>query len=203
MKKFKYIIFVAVAAVAAIFGSLMLNISVNAQDGHQQGAAEVSKDLHVMNAYAFETAATAVNGAAFFRLHNASDKEQVVVSASVSSVIADRAELHTHLNEDGVMKMRQVDRFVVPAKEQLELSPMGDHVMVMGLKSPLKAGAFFKITLTLEDGTIVVFPVAIRSLSEKSEGSEDVQDHQHHMMDESSKTDAMEHVDHSDHGGSH
>ena len=60
------------------------------------------------------------------------------------------ATLHETSMDDGVMRMRQIDAatgLVIPSSGKLALAPGGAHVMLMGLKQPLKAGDRFNITL--------------------------------------------------------
>ena len=61
------------------------------------------------------------NTAAFMVLKNDADKPVKLVAAA--SPAAGRAELHTHLHENGVMKMRQVESIEIPAKGEVALQP--------------------------------------------------------------------------------
>ena len=69
-----------------------------------------------------------------------------------SSPAAERIELHTHVDDGGVMRMRQVDGFDITPDAPLVMAPRGAHLMVFGLRDVPDADA---ITLTLEyaDGT--------------------------------------------------
>lgn len=61
------------------------------------------------------------NTAAFMVLKN--DADQPVKLVAAASAAAGRAELHTHLHENGVMKMRQVENIEIPAKGEAVLKP--------------------------------------------------------------------------------
>ena len=63
-------------------------------------------DVMVMDAYVRATPPGAMNSAAFMTLHNHSASEKALVSAETTA--AKVVELHNHVNENGVMKMRQV-----------------------------------------------------------------------------------------------
>lgn len=89
------------------------------------------------------------NTAAFMVLKNDGDKP--VTLTGVSSPEAARAELHTHLHENGVMKMRQVDGISIPAKGEVALKPGSFHVMLFEVRD-LDQGTPFPLTLTLDDG---------------------------------------------------
>lgn len=73
--------------------------------------------------------------AAFMQIHNAGSESQTLVSASADW--AGSIELHTHTNDNGVMRMRQVDSIAVPAGTTVTLQPGGLHLMLFGLKQPL------------------------------------------------------------------
>lgn len=89
------------------------------------------------------------NTAAFMVLKN--DGALPVTLTAVSSPDAGRAELHTHLHENGVMKMRQVDGISIPAKGEVALQPGSFHIMLFEVRE-LSQGTPFPLTLTLDDG---------------------------------------------------
>ena len=55
-----------------------------------------------------------------------------------------------HINDNGVMKMREVPGYDVPAKGSFELKPGGAHLMFMNIKQPFKEGERVPVTLTFE-----------------------------------------------------
>lgn len=97
---------------------------------------------------AWARATVGKNGAAYIKLTNTTDADDKLVAAKTA--VAKRAELHTHLMEDGVMKMRPVDDIPLPAGEAVALEPGGLHVMLMGLTAPLQKGKSFMLTLEFE-----------------------------------------------------
>jgi len=66
---------------------------------------------------------------AYFTLTNQGKPDQLL---SVSSPLSDMIELHTHLHENGVMKMRRVTAVDVP-KGDLAFEPGSFHVMMFGV----------------------------------------------------------------------
>ena len=88
---------------------------------------------------------------AFMVIRNGGDKDVKVVKAS--NPASKVTELHTHLNEGGVMKMRPVPAIDIKAKGEAVLKPGGLHVMLIDLKSPMKEGDVVPITLGFEDGS--------------------------------------------------
>ena len=85
------------------------------------------------------------NSAAFMTLINNGNEDLVIVG--VKTPRAKVAELHTMLQEDDKMKMRRVERLVVPSKGELELKPGADHLMFFELDKAWRIGDKLKLTL--------------------------------------------------------
>ena len=68
-----------------------------------------------------------------------------------SSPLAASVEVHEMKMEGEMMKMRSVDALPLPAGQPVELKPNGLHIMLTGLKAPLKAGDVVPIKLVVED----------------------------------------------------
>ena len=69
---------------------------------------------------------------------------------SASSPMAAKVELHVHVNDNGVMKMREVRGYDVPAKGSFELKPGGAHLMFMDISRPFKEGEKLPVKLKFE-----------------------------------------------------
>ena len=89
--------------------------------------------------------------AAFMVLRNGGTTDVKVVKAD--NPASKVSELHTHLNEGGVMKMRPVPEILIKAGGEAVLKPGGLHVMLITLKAPMKEGDVVPITLSFEDGS--------------------------------------------------
>jgi periplasmic copper chaperone A len=124
--------------------------------------------VHVEDPYARASTAMSQSGAAFMRLVNHSQQDIRLIDAQ--SDIAQRVELHTHLQDAaGVMRMVEVkDGFVIPAGAEHLLQRGGDHVMFLGLTRPLAQGDEFTLTLTFDNGEVVevVVPVDLERPAE-------------------------------------
>lgn len=88
---------------------------------------------------------------AFMVIKNNGEKDIKVMKAD--NPVSRVTELHTHLNEGGVMKMRPVPAIDVKAKGEAILQPGGLHVMMIDIKAPMKEGDVVPITLTFDDGS--------------------------------------------------
>ena len=53
---------------------------------------------------------------------------------------------------DGVMKMREVEGLELKPGDMITFAPGGYHIMLIGLKAPLKVGDSFPLTLTFQVG---------------------------------------------------
>ncbi len=124
------------------------------------------KPVVVMSAFARASLGNLKNSAAFMSVINNTDKADKIIG--VTSDIAKRVELHTHIKEGDVMKMRKIDAIDVAAKGFVDLEPGGHHVMLIGLHKPLKAGDKFPITLKFEKNGTVTVDVVVKALGSKS-----------------------------------
>jgi copper(I)-binding protein len=74
---------------------------------------------------------------------------------SAATPFADRIEMHTSSEENGMMKMRPMEHVPLEAGKVFSFEPGGAHLMLIGLRQPLVAGMQFPITLTFErSGTL-------------------------------------------------
>ena len=89
--------------------------------------------------------------AAFMTLVNGSDKNIDLVKASSDS--AKNVELHEHIHEDGMMKMRQVPKISIAANGKTELKPGGYHIMLIDLVKHIKPQDIVTINLEFSDGS--------------------------------------------------
>lgn len=114
-------------------------------------AEPAAEMIVVVDPYSRAMPPSVPNSGAFFRLKNFDDEPHALIKAE--SLIAERVELHTHLIEDGVARMREVEQIGIPAKGSASLEPGGYHVMLMGLRRPMDMGTKVLITLSFEDGS--------------------------------------------------
>lgn len=101
----------------------------------------------------------APNTAGFMVLENADMHEHAVVSAAAD--IAKSVELHTHIEEDGRMKMRRLEKVVLAPKQKVELKEGGHHVMFIGLTSELTEGQQVPVVFTLDDGSDITVKLPV------------------------------------------
>ena len=70
---------------------------------------------------------------------------------SANSAAAASVEIHEMAMDGNVMTMRELrDGLLLPAGKAVALKPGGYHLMLLGLKQPLKAGDTVTVTLVIE-----------------------------------------------------
>ena len=117
-------------------------------------------DITVEDAYARASRPGAPTGAMFMTIRNSGDADDRLVA--VESPIAQLVELHTHIDDNGVMKMRPVDDgFEIPAGGEHQLMRGGDHVMLMGLTQSLENGKTVPLTLVFEKAGEITLDVTV------------------------------------------
>ncbi|BAO45550.1 copper chaperone PCu(A)C [Thiolapillus brandeum] len=114
-------------------------------------AGSAADDMEVTAPWAREVPPGLTTSAGFLTLHNKGNKEHKLVAAE--SPATGMVELHTHINDNGVMRMRPVENIPVAPGGTTKLQPGGYHLMLMMLKKPLKSGDKMPITLEFEDGS--------------------------------------------------
>jgi periplasmic copper chaperone A len=85
----------------------------------------------------------------FMTITNTGSEPDTLIGGSVA--VAGKFEVHEMTMTDGVMKMRELKPgLVIKPGETVVLKPGSFHVMMMGLKEPLKAGKPIKGTLIFQ-----------------------------------------------------
>ncbi|HZW74530.1 MAG TPA: copper chaperone PCu(A)C [Caldimonas sp.] len=121
-------------------------------------------DIDIGHPYATPSLPGTTNGAAYFEvLENTGNSADRLLRASTP--VAARVELHTMaVDAQGVMRMREVDAVALAPHAKIRMRPgSGMHLMLVGLKDPLKDGARFPMTLEFERAGKVVVEVVVQS----------------------------------------
>lgn len=108
--------------------------------------------------------------------------KQAATLVGVSSPACKSAELHSMTHEGGVMKMREVKEIALPAGQRIGLGESGYHLMLIGLKAPLKAGDAVPLTLSVRQADKRVVKVEVKAEVKPLTEAKPVQaEHSHHM----------------------
>ena len=120
------------------------------------------KSLKIDHPFARATPPGAKTGGVFVSVENTGTQSDRLLG--VSSPVAGVAELHQMSVDAGVMRMRGVAALEVRPGETLELKPGGYHVMLSGLRQPLKVGDRFPMTLTFQNAGAVEVSVWVEAM---------------------------------------
>jgi copper(I)-binding protein len=120
------------------------------------------KSLTIDHPFTRATPPGAKSGGAFFVVQNASATPDKLIGAA--SPAAGSAEIHQMTMDGGVMKMHVVAAVDIPSGGKLELKPGGYHVMMLGLKQPLKAGDKVPMTLTFQNAGSILVSVDVETM---------------------------------------
>lgn len=126
------------------------------------GPASAETGISVSKPWSRATPGGATVGVAYGVIENKGKDADKLVSAQ--SPVAETVEIHTHTHEDGVMKMRKVDGVDVAAGATVTLAPGGLHIMLIGLKAPLKAGETVPLVWNFEKAGAVNADAAVMAI---------------------------------------
>lgn len=149
-------------------------------------ADTVAGELAIKDPWARSTVGDGA-GAAYLTIDNTGAKPDRLTGAS--SPVAKTTELHTHVRDGDVMRMRRVDAIEVPAKATTTLQPGGLHVMFLGLAKPLAAGGSFPLTLRFAEAGEVTVTVNVKDMAAMTGGDagHGAMDHHHGGMEHHGK----------------
>lgn len=110
------------------------------------GQTAFAAGIDVDDAWARSTVQGMSMGGVFMEIENENKADDVLLGGTTP--VADKVEIHTHVNDNGVMRMREVQGGLpLPANREVALKPGSYHIMLMGLKAPLQEGQKFPLTL--------------------------------------------------------
>ena len=105
--------------------------------------------LEIGHPWARATPPTAPTGGGYLSVKNTGTEPDRLIS--ISSPAAGTVQVHEMKMEGNVMRMRELDGpLEIKPGETVTLAPGGMHLMMMGLKEPLKQGEKVPLTLVFE-----------------------------------------------------
>ena len=132
-------------------------------------AAGDASPFQIGHPWARASAGAAKNGAAYLTITGTGAADRLT---GVESPVADKVEVHESFDDKGVMKMRPMPALPLEPGRTVAMAPGGYHIMMMGLKAPLKAGDAFPMTLRFEHAAPVTVTIQV-------EGRDGAMDHMH------------------------
>ncbi|MEH6826399.1 MAG: copper chaperone PCu(A)C [Motiliproteus sp.] len=141
-------------------------------------SAGVRAEVNIEQGY-FRASPPGVSTAAVFLSAHNSGTAPISITAAQTPA-ASNAELHNHIEHEGMLQMRQVDAIEIPAQGSVRLQPGGYHIMLIGLKTALKEGDEQMLMLTLSSGEMIHLTLPVRKIQPTAESEK--KHHQPHNM---------------------
>jgi copper(I)-binding protein len=111
-------------------------------------ATPASAQIEIENAWMRATPPGAKTAAGYMTIRNKSSAPDRWMSAA--SPLAARVEMHVHIHDGEVMRMRPVKGYDIPANGGLQLKPGDAHLMFVDIERPFKPGEKVPVTLRFE-----------------------------------------------------
>ncbi len=124
-------------------------------------------NLMISDPWARASAGPVKTGAAYIgKISNHGSSMDRLIGAT--SPTAKRVTVHNSIIENGIAKMRHVKTMDIHPGHAASLKPGGYHIMLMGLKAPLKAGSSFPLTLEFEKAGKIEVTVDVKKIGHAS-----------------------------------
>ena len=161
--------------VGTVLSAFLLALAINGQVHAQTPDA---KSIVVDHPWARATPAGAKTGAAYMTVINNGSSGDRLLAATTP--VADKIQFHHSVSEDnGVSRMREMHDVAVARGARVTFSPGGMHVMLVGLKQPLKEGQTFPLSLTFEKAGKVDVTVSVAKVGAMQHGDMGPMMHEH------------------------
>ena len=126
-------------------------------------ASAAEAQVEIDKAWARATAPGAPVAGGYMTIRNKGAADRLI---GASSSAAAKVELHVHIKEGEVVKMRQVQAYDVPANGSFELKPGGAHLMFVQIARPFKEGDKIPVKLKFEKAGEVSVEFAVGRLGD-------------------------------------
>jgi copper(I)-binding protein len=146
----------------AAFSAVAMSTPVRADDVK-------AGDLVISQAWSRATPGGAKVAGGFMTIENKGTAPDKLVA--VSAEIAGKAEVHEMAMDNGVMKMRPLDKgLVIEPGKTVKLAPGGNHLMLQDLKGPFKQGEKVPVTLEFEKAGKVSVSLDVQGVGAQAPG---------------------------------
>lgn len=180
------VLFLAAAGVASWSMSSSCDAAVTLGSPLQAAAARLAEPiadqtfkvgaLVIEGPWARATPGGAKVGGAYLKITNTGTEADRLIGGSLP--IADAVEVHEMSMNDGIMKMRKLEKGLeIKPGQTVELKPGGFHLMFTGLRAGLKEGQPVKGTLVFEKAGTVEVEYRVAPIGAQSGGAKKQQHH--------------------------
>ena len=136
-------------------------------------STSVTADIQVANAWLRELIPGQNNTVAYLQLHNSG--LEVRQLSAVESNFSQRAEMHTQIMTNGMMRMRKLDKLDIGASETVVFDTGGHHIMLLGVDELSETSADRSLVLIFSNGERLSVILDLRSIMDTTSNS-----HTHH-----------------------
>lgn len=145
-------------------------------------SAFAADGMKVTHAWARPTMGAGKTSGAYFVLRNDTGQDDRIISAS--GTVASTIEVHEHIQDNGVMRMREVKGGIpIKSGETVMFAPGGYHIMMIGMNRKLAKGDEVMLMLKFESGKMAHVKASIQMSPPKGAGMDhNTMDHSKHKM---------------------
>ncbi|MCK1277378.1 copper chaperone PCu(A)C [Bradyrhizobium sp. 61] len=137
--------------------------------GASQAQTPAANSIVVEQPWARATPPGAKTGAAYLTVMNNGATPDRLLGATTP--LADKVEFHKETEESGVSRMREVPSVEVQPGAKVTFKPGEMHMMMVGLKQPLKEGQNLPLTLQFEKAGNVAVTASIGNVGAMKHGN--------------------------------
>ena len=142
-----------------VIALVLMSTSLHARDA-------TPPTLSVTHPYARSTMPGQASGAAYLTIENKGKQADKLIA--ITSPAAKSVEIHTMTMDGNVMKMREAGNVELKPHDKITMNPGdGYHIMLIGLKQPLKPGDKFPLTLNFEKSGKLEVSVTVEDAAAK------------------------------------
>lgn len=135
---------------------------------HVQAQTSAPSTIHVERAWARATPARAKTGAAYVAVINNGGIADRLLSATTP--LAQKVQFHKETEDNGISRMRELRTVEIDPGAKVIFKPGDMHMMMVGLKQPLKEGETFPLTLTFEKAGKIDVTVSVAKVGAMQSG---------------------------------
>ena len=125
-------------------GAILLAVAAATPAAAAEGGIEVSR------AWTPAVTQTRVDSPLYMTVANRGDAPDTLLRARCPTDLADFTEKHVTDRGEGGLAMREVKTFPIPARGTLTLVPNGNHLMLLGVREPLREGRTFTCSVAFQ-----------------------------------------------------
>ena len=142
------------------FGSMSLALLLVVFAGLPSASAEPAVD--VRQAWSRASTPNAKIGVVYLTIKAHAKSGDRLLGAT--SLAAKSVEIHTHVKDGDIMRVRRIESVELPKGGKLIFAPSTYHLMLIGLKQPLIVDDELPVTLTFEHAGQITVLVRVRPL---------------------------------------